>query len=134
MVMFGNDLETKENKILTKDKIEPRRKQTVTGSNSDFNLPRFNSIKYGKYSLRWPVIICILPRTQTSLFIKMCAQRKAGRRQLARRALRLPCVPFPWSPAVHHQSLVSRSPPAMRKTKRLRRRLICIHLFTCKEV
>ena len=63
MVMFGNDLETKENKILTKDKIEPRRKQTVTGdillSNSDFNLPRFNSIKYEKYSLRWPVIICI---------------------------------------------------------------------------
>ena len=31
MVMFFNDLETKENKILTKDKIEPRWKQTVTG-------------------------------------------------------------------------------------------------------
>ena len=35
MVMFGNDLETKENKILTKDKIEPRRKQTVTGLTGD---------------------------------------------------------------------------------------------------
>ena len=29
--MFGNDLETKGNKILTKDKIELRCKQTVTG-------------------------------------------------------------------------------------------------------
>ena len=31
MVMFVNDLETKENKIITKDKIGPRWKQTVTG-------------------------------------------------------------------------------------------------------
>ena len=38
-----------------------------------------------------------LPRTQTSLF-KTCAQRKAGRRQSS--------VPFPWSLAVHRQSLV----------------------------
>ena len=43
----------------------------------------------------------------------MCAQRKAGRRQ------RLPSVPFPWSLAVHYQSLAS----TLRKTKRLRRRL-----------
>ena len=45
-----------------------------------------------------------------SLLMKMCAQRKAGRRQRAR--LRLPSVPFPWSPAVYydHQSLVPRSP------------------------
>ena len=38
-----------------------------------------------------------------SLLMKMCAQRKAGRRQL-------PSVPFPWSLALHHQSLVSGSP------------------------
>ena len=43
----------------------------------------------------------------------MCAQRKAGRRQ------RLPSVPFPWSLAVHYQSLAS----TLQKTKRLRRRL-----------
>ena len=42
-----------------------------------------------------------------SLLMKMCSQRKAGRRQ---QASRLPCVPFSWSLAVHHQSLVSRSP------------------------
>ena len=48
----------------------------------------------------------------------MCAQRKAGRRQRAR--LRLLSVPFPWSLAVHHQSLAS----TLRKTKRLRRRLV----------
>ena len=42
-----------------------------------------------------------LPRTQTSLF-KPCAQRKAGRSA---------CRLYPsWSLAVHHQSLVSRSP------------------------
>ena len=45
-------------------------------------------------------VVLPLPRTQTSL--SMCAQRKAGRRQ--------PSVPFPWSLAVRHQSLVSRSP------------------------
>ena len=53
-----------------------------------------------------------------SLSKKMCAQSKAGRRQRAR--LRLPSVPFPWSLAVHHQSLAS----TLRKTKHLRRRLI----------
>ena len=46
----------------------------------------------------WDEIYQSLPRTQTSLSI--CAQRKAGRRH----------VPFPWSLAVYHQSLVSRSP------------------------
>ena len=41
-----------------------------------------------------------LPRTQMSLsqIMKMYAQRKVGRRQ-----------PFPWTPAVHHQSLVFRT-------------------------
>ena len=43
-----------------------------------------------------------------SLLMKMCAQRKAGRR------------PFPWSLAVHHQSLVSRSPlPCEKRRRRL---------------
>ena len=32
-----------------------------------------------------------------------------------------PSVPFPWSLAVHHQSLA----PTLRKTKRPRRRLLC---------
>ena len=36
--------------------------------------------------------------------MKMCAQRKTGRRQL-----NLPSVPFPWSLAVHHQSLAFRA-------------------------
>ena len=43
-----------------------------------------------------------------SLLMKMCAQRKAGRRQRA-------SVPFPWFLAVHHQSLVSRSPLPCKK-------------------
>ena len=36
-----------------------------------------------------------------SLSMKMCAQRKAGRRQ--------PSVPFPWSLAAHHRSLAFRA-------------------------
>ena len=40
---------------------------------------------------------CLAPRRLSS----MCAQRKAGRR--------LPSVPFPWSLAVHHQSLAFRA-------------------------
>ena len=39
-----------------------------------------------------------------SFSMKMCAQRKAGRGQL-----NLPSVPFPWSLAVHHQSLAFRA-------------------------
>ena len=50
-----------------------------------------------------------------SLSMKMCAQRKAGRRQ--------PSVPFPWSLAARYQSLAS----TLRKTKRLRRRLFFSH-------
>ena len=42
---------------------------------------------------------CLVPRRLSS----MCAQRKAGRRQRARTS-----VPFPWSLAVHHQSLAFR--------------------------
>ena len=40
--------------------------------------------------------------------MKMCAQRKEGRRQRAK-ALCLPSVPFPWSVAVHHRSLAFRA-------------------------
>ena len=41
---------------------------------------------------------------------------------------RLLSLPFPWSLAVHHQSLVSRSPLLCEKPKRLRRRLgRCYH-------
>ena len=50
--------------------------------------------------------------------MKMCAQRKAGRRQRAS----LPSVPFLWSLAVHVTRFALAS--AMRKTKRLRRRLV----------
>ena len=42
-----------------------------------------------------------------SLSTKMCAQRKAGRRQRERRSLCPPSVPFPWSLAVRHQPLAS---------------------------
>ena len=63
--------------------------------------------------IRWP-----LPRTQTSL--SMCAQRKAGRRQL-------PMVPCGSSPVTRF-ALAS----AMRKTKRLRRRLRWPSLLLCK--
>ena len=43
-----------------------------------------------------------------SLSMKMCAQRKEGRRQRAK-ALCPPSVPFPWSVAVHHRSLAFRA-------------------------
>ena len=43
-----------------------------------------------------------------SLLMKMCAQRNAGRTQRGF-AFRLPSVPFPWSLAVHHQSLAFRA-------------------------
>ena len=57
-----------------------------------------------------------LPRTQLSLSRWRCARK--GRREGDNR-LRLPSVPFPWSLAVHHQSLAC----TLRKTKRPRRRL-----------
>ena len=48
------------------------------------------------------------PYPDVSLSMKMCAQRKAGTRQRARR-VRLQSVPFSWSLAVHHQSLAFRA-------------------------
>ena len=48
---------------------------------------------------------CLVPRRLS--LDENVRQRKAGRRQRAR--LRLPSVPFPWSLAVHHQSLVFRA-------------------------
>ena len=56
-------------------------------------------------------IIWMLPRTQTSFFWWKCARK--GRREGDR--LRLPSVPLPWFLAVHHQSLVSRSPLPCKK-------------------
>ena len=63
-----------------------------------------------------------LPRTQTSLF-KTCAQRKAGRRQRARR--RFACCLYPSHGPLRFITSHSRFAlaSAMRKTKRLRRRL-----------
>ena len=69
----------------------------------------------------------MLPRTQTSLF-KTCAQRKAGRRQQARRAspvvCTLPMVPCGSSPVTGFALAYAR-----RKTKRLRRRLCCMGIW-----
>ena len=45
--------------------------------------------------------------------------KEGGKETMGETALRLPSVPFPWSLAVHHQSLAS----TLRKTKRLRRRM-----------
>ena len=53
-----------------------------------------------------------LTRVQTFLSRWKCARKG--------RPLRLLSVPFPWSLAVHHQSLAV----TLRKTKRLRRRLV----------
>ena len=64
--------------------------------------------------------VCIqrLPRTQTSLSLdENVLAKEGGKRQWARL---LPSVPFPWSLAVHHQSLAC----TLRKTNHLRRRLI----------
>ena len=72
--------------------------------------------------------ILILPRTQTSLSI--CAQRKAGRRQRASPAVcTLPMVPCGVSPVTRF-ALAS----AMRKTKRLRRRLILICILNFRVI
>ena len=63
-----------------------------------------------------------LPRTQTSLSLSLdenVRAKEGGKETMGETALRLPSVPFPWSLAVHHQSLAS----TLRKTKRLRRRL-----------
>ena len=62
----------------------------------------------------WPVsnFAQQLPRTQTSLFWWKCA-RNGGRE--GDNGLHLPSVPFPWLLAIHHQSLVSRSPLPCKK-------------------
>ena len=46
--------------------------------------------------------------------------KEGGEETTGETALRLPSVPFPWSLAAHRQSLAS----TLRKTKRLRRRLL----------
>jgi len=63
----------------------------------------------------------LLPRTQTSLSLDENVRAKEGGKETTgETSLRLPSLPFPWSLAVHHQSLDS----TLRKTKRLRRRLV----------
>ena len=51
-----------------------------------------------------------LPRTQTSLSLDENVRAKeSGKKTTGELALRLPSVPFPWSLAVHHQSLAFRA-------------------------
>ena len=52
---------------------------------------------------------CRLPRTQTSLSRRKCARKGRREGDNGRDVLRLPSVPFPWSLAVHHQSLAFRA-------------------------
>ena len=60
-----------------------------------------------------------MPRTQTSLSLDENVRAKEGGKETTgETSLRLPFVPFPWSLAVHYQSLAI----TLRKTKRLRRR------------
>ena len=55
-----------------------------------------------------------LPRTQTSLSLSLSLDenvraKEGGKKTTGEMALRLPSVPFPWSLAVHHQSLAFRA-------------------------
>ena len=55
-----------------------------------------------------------LPRTQTSLSLSLSLDenvraKEGGKETAGETALRLPSVPFPWSLAVHHQSLAFRA-------------------------
>ena len=52
--------------------------------------------------------------------------KEGGKETTGETALRLPSVPFPWSLAVHHQSLAFGARLYDTKTKRLRRRLALI--------
>ena len=51
---------------------------------------------------------CLVPRRLS--FDEIVRAKEGGKETTGETALRLPSVPFPWSLAVHHQSLVSRSP------------------------
>ena len=76
-----------------------------------------------KYSTDWNDIQsnpCHVPR-RLSLDENVRA-KEGGKETTGETSLRLRCVPFPWSLAVHHQSLALAS--TMRKTKRLRRRMV----------
>ena len=61
----------------------------------------------------------LIPASYPDVSLSRWKSAHKGRRE-GGKGLRLPSVPFPWSLVVHHQSLVS----SLRKTKRLRRRLI----------
>ena len=51
---------------------------------------------------------CLVPRRLS--FDEIVRAKEGGKETTGETALRLPSVPFPWSLAVYHQSLVSRSP------------------------
>ena len=54
----------------------------------------------------WMKMALMLPRIQTSLSLDENVRAKEGGKETTgETALRLPSVPFPWSLAVHHQSL-----------------------------
>ena len=67
---------------------------------------------------------CLLPKRLS--LDENVREKEGGKETTGETALRLPSVPFPWSLAVHHQSLASAT---LRKTKRLRRtRLLLFHV------
>ena len=68
-----------------------------------------------------PNSTCLVPK-RLSLDENVRA-KEGGKETTGETALRLPSVPFPWSLAVHPQSLASTLHSTLRKTKCLRRRL-----------
>ena len=72
---------------------------------------------------QYPVISASYPHVSLSLDENVRA-KEGGKETTGETALRLPSVPFPWSLAVHHQSLASAT---LRKTKRQRRKLLLFH-------
>ena len=73
---------------------------------------------------QYPVISASYPHVSLSLDENVRA-KDGGKETTGETALRLPSVPFPWSLAVHHQSLASAT---LRKTKRQRRKLLLFHV------
>ena len=62
-----------------------------------------------------PPWICLVPRRLS--FDENVPAKEGGKETIGETSLRLPSVPFPWSLAVHHQSLVSRSPLPCEKRR-----------------
>ena len=72
-----------------------------------------------QHELRTTSVVCLI-RRRLSLSMKMCAQRKAGRRQRA--VCTLPMVPCSSLPVIYLARV-------LRKTRRLRRRLVCCRVL-----